>query len=137
MKEYKNLPEESKDTVNEPAVAYEVAYNVSPLQQYPPAAPAFKIPRDENGKPIGHTLDEVFDAIDLDWSETSGIDFIKLSRMVRSGEVNMDEMTDARLCSPEFKYEPYPGFTPKPRKKIKYDSEFLAAMKDVFVDEEL
>jgi hypothetical protein len=137
MKEYINTPEEGENTVNEPAVAYEVAqprqdffalFDVDDMDD--------DIPLDENGDPIGHTVDEVFDAIDLDWSETSGIDFVKLSRMIRSGEVDLNEMTDERLHSPEFKYEPYLGFTPKPRKKVEYDPEFLKAMKGVFEDED-
>ncbi|MDR0834045.1 MAG: hypothetical protein LBN93_07700 [Candidatus Symbiothrix sp.] len=129
MKEYKDLPEKEPNIVSDVAVAYNVPYYVDDMND--------DIPLDEYGEPIGHTLDEVFDAIDLNWSETSGIDFMKLTRMTRSGEVNPDEMSDERLHSPEFKYEPYPGFKPKPRKKVEYAPEWLAAMKEVFEDEEL
>jgi hypothetical protein len=116
MKEYKDIPKESEDKLHEPAVAYEIA---EPQQRFSTSLDMDDdIPLDENGVPIGYTVDEVFDEINLDWSETSGIDFIKLFRMVHSGEINLDDMTDERLYSPEFKYEPYPGFTPKPSKNI-------------------
>ncbi|WP_158648207.1 hypothetical protein [Candidatus Symbiothrix dinenymphae] len=138
MKTYQDIPADKPQMVSDVAVAaYEVAYEVAQPQPYLTVAHEFIIPRDKYGKPIGHTLDEVFDAIDLDWSETSGIDFMKLSRMARSGEVDMDEMTDERLHSPEFRYEPYPGFKPKPRKKVELAPEWLAAMERVFEDEKL
>jgi hypothetical protein len=132
MKEYKDIPEKEESVVKEPAVVYEVT---QPRQHLTPA-PEFKIPRDENGNPIGHTLDEVFDEIDLDWSETSGIDFIKVNRMLDSGELNLDDLTDEMLHSPAFKYEPYLGFKPKPRKKLNVSPEWLAAMDAIFKPEE-
>ncbi|MDR0565909.1 MAG: hypothetical protein LBG47_02550 [Prevotellaceae bacterium] len=73
-----------------------------------------EIPCDENGNPIGYTVDEVFDKIDLHLSEVYGVDFAKLSRLVKLGELSMDDVTDDMLLSPELKYEPYPGFKPKP-----------------------
>jgi hypothetical protein len=73
----------------------------------------FKIPRDENGVPIGYTVDEVFDEAERDLSELYGVDFAKVSRMLKSGRLNKDELTNEMLLSATFKYEPYTGFKPK------------------------
>jgi hypothetical protein len=74
----------------------------------------FKIPRDENGNPIGIPAEEVFAEIDRDLSEHFGIDFAKVTELVDSGKLNPDEITDELLYRPEYKYEPYPGFKPRP-----------------------
>jgi hypothetical protein len=88
-----------------------------------------KIPRDENGKPIGYAVDEVFAEIDHDLSEHYGVDFAKVSRLIDSGELDLDELTDKLLLSPEFKYEPYPGFKPKPLPAdFKPEPEIVAAL---------
>ena len=73
-----------------------------------------KIPRDENGKPIGYTLEEVFAGVDKILSEAYGVDFAKVSRMIESGELNDKDITNELLGRPEFEYKPYPGFKPKP-----------------------
>jgi hypothetical protein len=125
MKEYKDSPDSGNDSLKEPVAVYGVRETIE-----------FKIPRDENGNPIGHTLDEVFDTLDREWSETSGIDFLKVSRMLRSGELDLDELTDEILLSPEFKYEPYPEFIPKPRKTPNFSPEWLAALNDIFEPEQ-
>ena len=72
-----------------------------------------KIPRDENGKPIGYTLEEVFAGVDKILSEAYGVDFAKVSRMIESGELNDEDITEELLHGPEFEYKPYPGFKPK------------------------
>jgi hypothetical protein len=88
-----------------------------------------KIPRDENGKPIGYTVDEVFAEIDHDLSEHYGVDFAKVSRLINSGELDLDRLTDELLLSPEFKYEPYLGFKPKPLPTdFKPDPDIVAAL---------
>jgi hypothetical protein len=74
MKEYKNTWEESGNAVNEPAVAYEVAQP----RQHLTAAPEFKIPRNKNGNPIGHTLEEFSEKLLDKLSEAYGVDFRKL-----------------------------------------------------------
>jgi hypothetical protein len=56
MKEYKNLPE------TEPCVVCE------------PAIPAFKIPRDENGKPIGTPWEVIRERMYDDLSKHYGVD---------------------------------------------------------------
>jgi hypothetical protein len=105
MKDYNSTSEDDKNSVNEPAVAYKVGEKQKsffPLNDLDNMDN--DIPLDENGNLIGYTLDEVFDEVDRNLSEAYGIDFMKLTRMVRSGEATMDEMTDERLRSPEFKY---------------------------------
>ena len=72
-----------------------------------------EIPCDENGNPIGYTLDEVFAGVDKMLSETYGIDFAKVSRMIASGELKEAEITDELLRRQEFEYKPYPGFKPQ------------------------
>jgi hypothetical protein len=104
MKEYKNTAEKEQNIINEPAVAYQIQ----------PATPEFKIPRDKNGKPIGYTVDEVFDEIDQKLSKFYGVDFMKITQMIRSGALDENDISNELLCSQEFKYEPYPGFKPKP-----------------------
>ncbi|MDR3338635.1 MAG: hypothetical protein LBT25_00825 [Candidatus Symbiothrix sp.] len=74
----------------------------------------FEIQIDENGVPIGYTVDEVFAEIDHNLSEHYGVDFAKVSLLINSGELDLDELTEELLLGPEFKYEPYPGFKPKP-----------------------
>ena len=74
----------------------------------------FEIPLDENGNSIGYTLDEVFADVDKMLSETYGVDFAKVNRMVELGELNDADVTDELLCSPAFAYKPYPGFERKP-----------------------
>jgi hypothetical protein len=89
----------------------------------------FEIPRDENGDPIGYTLEEVFAEVDRNLSEAYGVDFAKVDRLIASGELNEDEITNELLLRPEFKYEPYPGFKPKPLPPdFKPDPEWLAAL---------
>ncbi|MDR2564135.1 MAG: hypothetical protein LBC98_09400 [Prevotellaceae bacterium] len=72
------------------------------------------IPRDENGKPIGYTVDEVFAKVDKILSEGYGVDFAKVHRMIESGELNDADLSDELLNRPEFAYKPYPKFKPKP-----------------------
>jgi hypothetical protein len=75
----------------------------------------FKIPRDENGKPIGRLWKDVRYDLEQELSEATGIDFHKIQEMKEAGLLDVDEVTDEMLLSPEFKYEPYPGFKPKPK----------------------
>jgi hypothetical protein len=99
MKEYINTPEEGENIVNEPAVAYEVAQprqvffapfdvdewlaaikddfedeEIAQARQSLIPAPEFKIPRDENGKPIGTPWEEVLEELYDDLSEHYGVD---------------------------------------------------------------
>ena len=88
---------------------------------------------DENGNPIGYSVEEVFDEIDKEMSEVYGIDFAKISRMMDSGELSDEDLTEELLESPEFEYKPYPGFKPKPRPVPEYDeldSYWLAALSE-------
>jgi hypothetical protein len=70
MKAYKNIPEKEESVVNEPAVAYQVAQP----QPYLGAGWTFKIPRDENGKPIGTPWEEVLEEMYDDLSKHYGVD---------------------------------------------------------------
>jgi hypothetical protein len=84
---------------------------------------------DANGIPTGHTLAEFSSELDRRLSELYGVDFAKITQLVDSGELNEDEITNELLLSPEFKYEPYPGFKPKPLPPdFKPDPEWLAAI---------
>ncbi|GAB6010662.1 hypothetical protein [Viscerimonas tarda] len=67
MKAYKEIPEEEQNTLQEPVAAYGVAQAN--------AVHEFKIPRDEHGKPIGHTLDEFSEKLLDKLSEIYGVDF--------------------------------------------------------------
>jgi hypothetical protein len=122
-KEYKSPSDKDENIINEPAAIYKS------VRSKPAAG---NIPYNENGIPKGYALDEVFDEIDLEWSETSGIDFCKLNRLVHSNKLNLDDLTDETLHSPEFKYEPYPGFKPKSCEKPDFSPEWLAAMDNIF-----
>jgi hypothetical protein len=77
----------------------------------------FKIPRDENGKPIGTTWEDVRNKLEHNLSAAYGVDFRKVREMEETGMLNLDELTDEILYS-KFKYEPYPGFKPKPRSEL-------------------
>ena len=59
----------------------------------------------ENAILIGHTLDEVFAGIDKSLSEAYNVDFFKINKMIDSGELNLDELTNEILLNPEFKYK--------------------------------
>jgi hypothetical protein len=74
MKAYKDLPEKNPSIVSEPAVAYGVQYGVVQAQQYPPAAPAFKIPCDENGVPIGTPWEVIRERMYDNLSKHYGVD---------------------------------------------------------------
>lgn len=123
MKEYESPPSEDdgKDAVNEPPAGYEVAGAASAeLESYwpPESLPAAgqvkyaEIPRDENGNIIGTPWEEVLEKLDRTMSEYYGVDFHKITLMLRSGELSEDEITEELMLGPEFRYEPYPGFTP-------------------------
>jgi hypothetical protein len=90
-------------------------------------ARALEIPCDENGNPIGTPWEEVREELDLMLSEAYGVDFAKVMGLIASGELDEDELTEERLLRPEFKYEPYPGFKPKPSPEYNPDSEWQAA----------
>ena len=72
-----------------------------------------EIPLDENGNPIGYTVEEVFAGVDKILSEAYGIDFAKVYRLVDEGKLRNEDLTEEFLNSPEFEYKPYPGFKPK------------------------
>ncbi|MDR2497241.1 MAG: efflux RND transporter permease subunit [Tannerellaceae bacterium] len=91
------------------------------------------IPLDENGEPIGYTLEEVFADVDKSLSEAYGVDFAKVSRLVRSGELKEEDITNELLLSAEFEYMPYPGFKPK---RVSDDFEPDALWIDAISDEE-
>jgi thiamine biosynthesis lipoprotein ApbE len=94
MKEYINTPEEGENTVNEPAVAYERIKKVkSPHVKY-----------DINGLPKGYTLDEFSAELDRKLSERYRVDFGKVTRLINSGELSLDDVTDELLNRPEFQY---------------------------------
>ncbi|MDR3308883.1 MAG: hypothetical protein LBS80_02905 [Tannerella sp.] len=77
-----------------------------------------KIKYDENGIPQGSSLEEFRDKLEQSLSEAYGTDFRKVRLMEEAGMLNPDELTDEMLQS-EFKYEPYPGFKPRPRSEYK------------------
>jgi hypothetical protein len=79
-----------------------------------------KIRYDENGIPQGISWEEFRDKLEQSLSEAYGTDFRKVREMEGAGMLNVDELTDEILHS-EFKYEPYPGFKPKPRSEYKPD----------------
>jgi hypothetical protein len=97
------------------------------LAEHPEAGMAreYEIPCDEDGEPIGYTPDEVFSEVDEKLSEAYSIDFSKVTRLIDSGELTLDELTDELLLSPEFKYEPHPGFRLEP---FKPDPDILTAI---------
>jgi hypothetical protein len=79
---------------------------------------------DENGVPKGHTLEEFSAELDRRLSEFYGVDFAKITRLVDSGALDMDDVTNELLRTPEFKYKPYTGFIPKSLlKKSKFKSK--------------
>jgi hypothetical protein len=86
------------------------------VQEHPEAGRIgdFKIPRDENGVPIGFSVEEVFEGIDRELSEWYGVDFMKVDRMIEAGELREEDLTNELLLSPEFEYKPYPDFKPTP-----------------------
>lgn len=69
MKDYKIPSADTKDTVNEPVAAYRIA---RPPQQQS------DIPLDENGVPIGYTLEEFSEKLLNKLSERFGVDFKEL-----------------------------------------------------------
>jgi hypothetical protein len=83
---------------------------------------------DKNGKLIGYTWEEVRYELTRKLSEAYGVDFFKVDRMREGGLLKDKDVTNELLLSPEFKYEPYPGFKPKPWPKPDNEEE---------VDEEL
>jgi hypothetical protein len=103
---------------------------------------------DENGKLVGHTWESV--RYELTWklSVAYGVDFFKVDRMREAGLLKEKDITNELLLSPDFKYEPYPGFKPAPpQKPVTNDPEWDAAVKEMIeamesddeetVDEEL
>ncbi|KAA6303210.1 MAG: hypothetical protein EZS26_000597 [Candidatus Ordinivivax streblomastigis] len=69
MKEYKDIPEKEESVVKEPAVAYQITPPQSLSAEW-----TFKIPRDENGKPVGTPWEEVLEELYDDLSEHYGVD---------------------------------------------------------------
>jgi hypothetical protein len=61
---------------------------------------------DDDDVSTWHTVEEFAAELDGKLSEHFGVDFAKLARMVDSGELTPDEVTDALMDRPEFKYEP-------------------------------
>jgi hypothetical protein len=87
---------------------------------------------DKNGKLIGYTWEEVAYAIDQQLSEAYGVDFHKVARLREAGVLKDKDVTNELLLSPEFKYEPYPGFKPtRPQKPVTDNPEWDAAMEEV------
>jgi hypothetical protein len=60
----------------------------------------------------GYTLEELAVEMDRHLSELYGVDFHKVTRLVNSGELREEDITEELLDSPEFVYNPYPGFKP-------------------------
>jgi hypothetical protein len=90
------------------------------------------IPLDEHGEPIGTPWEEVRDELTRKMSEAYGVDFFKVDRMREAGLLKEKDITNELLLSPEFKYEPYPGFKPvRPQKPVINDPEWEAAMEEV------
>lgn len=86
---------------------------------------------DKQDKPW-YTLEEVAYALDQQLSETYGVDFHKVTRLTEVGLLKEKDITNELLLSPEFKYEPYPGFKPTPRRKpVTNNPEWDAAMEEV------
>jgi hypothetical protein len=84
--------------------------DVEQVQDFPED---FEIPLDENGVPIGIPWEEIMEEMEVELSETTGVDFRKIREMEEAGLLDLDKATNEMLLSPEFKYEPYPGFKPK------------------------
>jgi hypothetical protein len=85
----------------------------------------------EDGTPCdgdGTPWEEVLDEINRDMSEVYGVDFAKVTRLINSGEMDENDITNEMLLSPKFKYEPYPGFTPRPRPEYNPDTEWAAVL---------
>ena len=57
----------------------------------------------ENVIPMGYTLDEVFAEVDRSLSEMYGVDFFKINKMINSGKLNLDELTNEMSLGSEFK----------------------------------
>jgi hypothetical protein len=102
---------------------------------------------DKNGKLVGYTWEAVRERLTRKMSEAYGVDFFKVTRMREIGLLKEKDTTNELLLSPEFKYEPYPGFKPTPpQKPVTNDPEWDAAMEEVIaalenddseIDEEL
>jgi hypothetical protein len=91
------------------------------------------IPLDEYGEPIGTPWEEVQERFTRKLSERFGIDFFKVTRLREAGLLKDKDVTNELLLSPEFKYEPYPGFKPTPpQKPVNRDPEWEAAVKEMF-----
>jgi hypothetical protein len=82
---------------------------------------------DENGVPVGTPWEVIRERMERNLSAAYGVDFRKVREMEDAGKLNPDALTDERLHS-EFKYEPYPGFKPKPRSENKPDWKRLTEM---------
>jgi hypothetical protein len=90
------------------------------------------IPLDEHGKPIGIPWEEVRDELTRKFSEAYGVDFFKVDRMREAGLLKDKDVTNELLMSPEFKYEPYPGFKPmRPQKPVNRNPEWYSAVKEM------
>jgi hypothetical protein len=90
------------------------------------------IPLDEHGEPIGTPWEEVQYELTRKLSEAYGVDFFKVTRLREAGLLKDKDVTNELLLSPDFKYEPYPGFKPTPpQKPVTNDPEWDAAMEEV------
>jgi hypothetical protein len=102
------------------------------LAEHPEAGKVreYEIPCDESGNPAGYApLREVFSEVDEKLSAAYGVDFAKAARLVESGELTLEEVTDEWLLSPELKYEAYSGCLPAPLPAgFKPDPDMLTAL---------
>ena len=70
------------------------------------------IPLDEHGQPIGYTLEEFAYALTWKLSEAYGVDFFKMDRLIKTGELKKKDVTNELLLSPAFKFVPDPALSP-------------------------
>jgi hypothetical protein len=92
MKEYKDSSDSGNDSLNEPVAVYDVRETTE-----------FKIPRDENGNPIGTPWEVIRERMYSNLSKHYGVDLAKVSRLIDSGELNEDDLTNELLLGPEFR----------------------------------
>ncbi|MDR3350754.1 MAG: hypothetical protein LBN98_03770 [Prevotellaceae bacterium] len=89
-------------------------------------------PLDEHDPSIGTPWEVVQERLTRKLSEAYGVDFFKVTRMREAGLLKDKDVTNKLLLSPEFKYEPYPGFKPTPPQKLAHRKpEWHAAVKEM------
>jgi hypothetical protein len=90
------------------------------------------ISTDRHDEKAGTPWEEVQERLTRKLSEAYGVDFFKVTRLRETGVLKNKDVTNELLLSPEFKYEPYPGFKPTPpQKPVNRSPEWHAAVKEM------